>query len=564
MPCGLTNQFVPIRIKQNQVCFMRRKENRMSGKEQDEQKTLRPRFPAEDEPTAFRRITESRAPYPDQVYQAQTEVREAMPAQRIPQWANGGVARKPRHTALWVLMAMLAFAMLCLLGFYAATLYQAYAPFRQKAAILARDTFVQGIYVDGVHIGGMTRAEAENALKAQNQQTDQSLWIRLHVDGLAWTITPSEVPIQRNVSAVLDTAYAIGRQGSRDTIGTGTTPFDYRYAHLYHTGSSHVNLYTSVTYDPENVRSFVRLVEARVNHDAQDAQVATFDFARRVFTFTDERAGAKLNTEDLYRQIIDALDRHVYTATITASAEPVTPRVTKVELMNTFTRVSDFSTQLTNDRNRNTNILLAARAVNGTVVMPGETFSFNQATGQRTVEKGYQPAAAIAGGTTIDEVGGGVCQVSSTLFNAVAMANLAIVERSPHAWPSSYVDAGRDATVNWPDLDFKFRNDSAAPVFIVAYCENSTCAVEIYGAALDAGTSIELVTNVVSVTEPPQTALYENNPTLPHGTNREKIKARTGYDVETYQVFRQNGREIGRQLLCVSRYPMIQQVIEYN
>ena len=84
------------------------------------------------------------------------------------------------------------------------------------------------------------------------------------------------------------------------------------------------------------------------------------------------------------------------------------------------------------------------------------------------------------------------------------------------------------------------------------------------GAALEAGVSIELTTNVVSVTEPPQTALYENNPALPHGTNREKIKARTGYDVETYQVFRQNGREIGRQLLCVSRYPMIQQVIEYN
>ena len=536
----------------------------MPEKRQDGQQTLRPRYPTENEPAVFRRVTENQAPYPDQVYQGQIGVPNAAPAQRPPQWANGGTPRKSRHTALWALAALAAFAALCLMGFYVTTLYQAYPLFRQKAAILARNTFVQGIYVDHVSIGGMTREEAENALKAQARQTDQSLWIRVHVNEHAFTMTPDEVPIRRNVSAVLDTAYAIGRQGSRETIGTGTTPFDYRYAHLYHTGETKVQLFTSVTYDPENVRAFVRTVEQRVNQTAQDAQVATFDFSKRAFTFTDERVGARLKTEELYRQITDALDRHAYTATINASTEPVMPGVTKAELMSTFTCVSSFTTQLTNDKNRNTNIRLAAQAVNGTAIMPGETFSFNQATGQRTVEKGYQPAAAIAGGTTVDEVGGGVCQVSSTLFNAAAMANLAIVQRSPHAWPSNYVDAGRDATVNWPDLDFKFRNDKTTPVFIVAFCESNACTVEIYGAALDAGVTIELITNVVSVTEPPQTPLYENNPDLPHGTNQVKIKARTGYDVETYQVFRQNGREIGRQLLCVSRYPMIQQVIEYN
>ena len=536
----------------------------MSDMDREEGKTLRPRYPAEGEQTAFRRVTESHAPYPDQVYQAEPLRRDAVPNQRVTRWAEGGTPRRPRHTALWVLTALLAFVALCLMGFFTTSLYQAYPLFRQKAAILARDTFAPGIYVDHISIGGMTRAEAENALRNQAQQSDQSLWIRLHVNEQAWTVTPNEVPIRRNVSAVLDTAYAIGRQGSRETIGTGTTPFDYRYAHLYHTGKTNVNLFTSVTYDPEDVRKFVRTMEQMVNRTAEDAQLATFDFKKRLFTFTDEHYGVRLNTEEVYRQIIQALDRHEYTATITAPTEPVAPRMTKAELMNTFTCVSSYQTKLTNDKNRNTNIQLAVQAINGAAVMPGETFSFNQATGQRTQQKGYQPAAAIAGGATIDEVGGGICQVSSTLFNAVAMANLAIVERSPHAWPSSYVDAGRDATVNWPDLDFKFRNDGAAPVFVVAFCESNTCTVEIYGAALGAGVSIELLANLVSTTPPPSAALYENNPELPHGTNREKIKARTGYDVETYQVFLQNGREVGRQLLCVSRYPMIQQVIEYN
>lgn len=534
----------------------------MSEKDHDGQRPIRPRFHAEGEQPVFRRVTENRAPYPDQVYQ-----RPSQPAARpqpVPEWAQGGAPRRSRHTALWALIALLAFAALCLMGFYLVSLYQAYPLFRQKAAILARNTFAQGIYVDQVPIGGMTREEAEAALKSQSEQTDRSLWIRLHVDGQAWTITPAEVPIKRDVSAKLDTAYAIGRQGSRDTIASRTTPFDYRYAHLYHTQTTKVSLFTTVTYDPENVRAFVRMVEQRVNRSAQDAQVETFDFSKRVFTFTDERAGAKLDAEGLYSQIISALDRHEYTATINASVEPIAPKVTKMELMNTFTCVSIFRTKLTSDQNRNTNIRLAAKAINGKAVMPGEIFSFNEATGQRTQEKGYQYASAIAGGTTVDEVGGGVCQMSSTLFNAVAMANLALIERSPHAWPSTYVDAGRDATVNWPDLDFKFRNDKTTPVFLVAYCDANECVAEIYGAALDAGVSVELTTRVVSTTEPPKTALYENNPDLPPGTMQEKIKARTGYDVETYQVFLQNGREIGRQLLCVSRYPMAQQVIEYN
>ena len=536
----------------------------MPDNNRENQTPLRPRYPESAEQPAIRRFTGDRTAYPDQVYQRPTRPQAAAAAKNTQQWARGGSERRSRHTALWALVAFTAFAALCLMGYYVTSLYQAHGLFRQKAAILSANTFSQGIWVDRVHIGGMTRPEAERALNNQAQQTDASLWIRLHVDGQAWTITPNEVPLRRNVSAVLDTAYAIGRQGSRETIGTNTTPFDYRYAHMYYTASTQVNLYTTVTYDPENVWAFVRKVEERVNRIAQDAQVATFDFSSRSFTFTEERQGAKLNAEDLYQRITNALDRHEYTATITASVTPVLPQVTKVELMNTFTCVSTFKTKMTSDQKRNTNLILASKAINGTVLMPGETFSFNEATGQRTAEKGYQYAAAIAGGTTVEEIGGGVCQVSSTLFNAAALADLTIVERSPHAWPSSYVDAGRDATVNWPDLDFKFRNDKNTPVFLVAFCQNNYCHVEIYGAALDAGVTIDLLTNTVSVTEPPDMAAYENNPSLPHGTTREKTKARKGYDVETYQVFTQNGKVVKRQLLCVSHYPMAQQVIEYN
>ena len=253
-----------------------------------------------------------------------------------------------------------------------------------------------------------------------------------------------------------------------------------------------------------------------------------------------------------------------FSAVITASSTPVLPQVTRVELMNSFSLISTYTTQTTSDANRNNNINLACNALNGTVVMPGESFSFNGTTGQRTAEKGYLPAAAIAGGATVDEIGGGVCQVSSTLFNAAAMADLTILSRSPHTWPSNYVDKGRDATVNWPNLDFTFRNDKTTPVFIVAWYQQRKCTVEIYGASLGPGVSIDLTTKLISVTEPPSDPIYQQNPELAPGTVQEKKKARTGYVVETYKVYRQNGTETRRELLCVSTYQMIQQVIEYN
>ena len=154
----------------------------MSENKHDDSAPLRPRYPEGGEQPVFRRVTESRAP--DQVYQPPAQ------PQRAPAWAQGGAPRRSRHTVLWALAALLAFAALCLMGFYAVSLYQAYPLFRQKAAILARNTFAPGIYVDHVSIGGMTRQEAEAALKSQSQQSDNSLWIRLHVDGLDWTITP--------------------------------------------------------------------------------------------------------------------------------------------------------------------------------------------------------------------------------------------------------------------------------------------------------------------------------------------------------------------------------------
>ena len=522
----------------------------------DEQQ-MRPRYQADVQPKA-RQVNHSPAPYPDQAYGTYAPGGDTAP------WASGGAPRRQRHTAFWTIVALVCFSLLCLMGYFISSLYQAYAPFRQKAAVVAQASFAQGVLVDGVHIGGMSRAQAEEALKAGSANGAGGLWLTVQVDGQTWVITPNELPLERNLQSVLDTAYAVGRQGSPETIASSMTPFEYRYAHLYHTVTTPVQLYTTVTYSQEKLWELVRVIENRINQEPVDAQVASFDFSTRSFTFTEDRQGARLDTEQLYAAIAGALDRKEYTGRVTAYSQPVMPNVTKAELMSSFALVSTYTTETTGDANRNNNINLAANAISGTAVMPGETFSFNAATGQRTLEKGYLPAAAIAGGATVDEVGGGVCQVSSTLFNAAAMADLTILSRSPHTWPSNYVEKGRDATVNWPNLDFSFRNDKSTPVFIVAWYSQRKCTVEIYGASLGAGVSINLTTVLTGTTAPPAEPVYENNPLLSPGTMQEKKKARTGYTVETYKVYLQNGAEARREWLCTSNYPMIQQVIEYN
>ena len=273
---------------------------------------------------------------------------------------------------------------------------------------------------------------------------------------------------------------------------------------------------------------------------------------------------AYLNPDLLYRRTAEMLDGGDYHGSLFMTPEKLLAEVTKTELMNSFGLISSYTTSTTSNKNRNTNISLSAQAINGTTVLPGETFSFNAATGERTAEKGYKPATAISGGATRDEIGGGVCQTSSTLFNAVARANLEIVDRSPHAWPSSYVEKGFDATVNWPDLDFKFKNNTDWPIFIIAAYANQKVSASVYGMSLGVDTSIDLESITTRTLPQPEGTNYVINTALNVGESKKTVTGRKGYVVETWKVWYQGKREVRRELLFTSTYKAYQETIEYN
>ncbi len=430
---------------------------------------------------------------------------------------------------------------------------------------LATDRIHAGVYIDGIHVGGMTRDEAVAAVLAVPGSAGSAFDIGVNIEGYMWSVNSSNVPLYRNVEEVVMQAYAVGRSTSSG-MRAGVTPLSQRMNAAKAALETPVAFYTVTTYDRDVVRSMAYSIAEAINRDPVNATVASFDQATKKFSFNSDESGVYVDAEEIYQQVVGRLDSGIYSDTVYVMPEIRLASVTRAELMNSFGLVSSFTTKKTGNTNRTTNITLSANAINGTTVLPGETFSFNRATGERTAEKGYKPAAAIAGGETVDEIGGGVCQTSSTLFNAVVRADLEITSRKPHAWPSDYVPKGEDATVNWPNLDFKFTNNTDWPVFIVAWCDKSakTVTVEIYGKSLANGVSIDLESEVVYKKEPPSETLYVYNPDLAYGTEEQTKKARTGYRVETYKVYSQNGQEVSRVLLHESEYKMYQKTVEHN
>lgn len=194
------------------------------------------------------------------------------------------------------------------------------------------------------------------------------------------------------------------------------------------------------------------------------------------------------------------------------------------DLLSTFK-----TTYSTRDRDRTTNLTLAANKINGTVVMPGETFSYNTVVGERTIAAGYKEAPIYVSGEVVDGLGGGICQITSTLYNAVVYANLEIVERSNHQFVPSYVSASRDATVVYGSIDFKFKNNRDYPIKLVCSVSNGVAKFDIYGLKTADDYDVEISSRITSQTS-------------------------TSTNSEAYKILKKNGQIVSRTLLSKDTY----------
>ncbi len=421
-----------------------------------------------------------------------------------------------------------------------------------------------GVYIDDEHVGGLTKEEAIRKISSLHNDAAGAFDITVSVGNESWHVNSERVPVSRNTEEIVEKAWAVGRSNTSGLKGGAVTPFQEHVNQVADLRTHPSTFATKQDYDHEALRNLTDGIVNYVNREPVNSMVYSFDFNTKAFTFTDDQPGAKIDPDQLYAQLTEVLDSGTTQKELRVVPEKVIADLTKAELMNSFGLISAYTTNTTKDKNRNTNIELSARAISGITVQPGEIFSFNGATGERTAAKGYKEAPAISGGQSKDEVGGGVCQTSSTLFNAVVRADLEIIERNAHAWPSSYIEKGFDATVNWPGLDFKFRNNTNQPIFIVAGYSNRQVTVNIYGMSLGPGVKIDLESELIRTLPQPEGINYVINTSLAPGETKKTVTGRKGYEVNTWKVWYQGNREIKREVLFKTTYKAYQETVEYN
>lgn len=225
------------------------------------------------------------------------------------------------------------------------------------------------------------------------------------------------------------------------------------------------------------------------------------------------------------------------------------------ELLSTFSTKYDAS-----NVPRTTNLKLAMAKLDGVIVSPGEVFSYNKTLGKRTAEEGYKEAGGYAGGRVVQTLAGGICQISSTLYDAVVYANLDIVERHNHMFLAGYVGAGKDATVVYGSLDFQFKNTRNYPIMIKTSIGNGIAKIDIYGIREEVEYQVEISTQILSYNT--YKVIYEEDSSLAAGTEKVTQNGMNGCKSITYKVLKLNGNEVSRTVLSSDSYDPMNKIVK--
>ena len=378
------------------------------------------------------------------------------------------------------------------------------------------------ITVNGIQIHGLTKSEAMEKVLAD----------------MGWKMkvtfgdSTEELPnlMEANVDAVIEEALAKKESGD----------------------------YTVQTDDLDDaVQVEVKALAAKWDVEPKNGSIASYDKSTGKFTFAGAQTGKKIDQEKLTSDIISAMKAGEYAKTITATANEVQPEISEAQARENFKRIGTYTTKTTTNKDRNENIRLACAAINGTIIKPGEEFSFNKVVGPRTAEKGYQEAAAYSGGEVVQEPGGGVCQVSSTLYNAVVFAGLKTTERHAHTYEPSYVTPGEDAMVSYDGYagpDLRFVNNGKTAIGIKASISGQTLTVSIYGnPILEDGVTVSMHSEKIKELDAPAPT-YVEDPTLQPGTEVVAKAATPGSRWQTNLITKKNGQVVSDVLFHNSTY----------
>ncbi len=407
--------------------------------------------------------------------------------------------------------------------------------------------FYPNIFVNGIPLEGRTLDEAASVVTQQVVSLISSWKITLKTqDGQSWDITGDDINMQYDVADQLDQLWAIGHAGASSA----------RYEQVKALEKEPVMRYTTLSYDLTRVTQILTTIKEEVDTPAVNATRVNDDTKWPPFSYTDDVPGQELDITGMNEHICAMIDR-LESGVVELTPTPVQAAVTRDYLEGQIVQLSSYDTTagLTHPERFN-NIEVGTKKFDHLTIKPGETVSFNKVAGKRTYANGYTDALEIVYNEYVTGIGGGICQVSSTLYNAVVNAGLEVVTRTQHSLASSYVPRGLDATVSDDRLDFVFRNNTGADIYIEAqYYKQGNyphCRFIIYGRPDPNGYSYKLESQVVQELPIPEPVYRQDTDAtyvVYDDEEYQSSKGEMGYVVDVYLVtMDKSGLQIDRKL----------------
>lgn len=292
-------------------------------------------------------------------------------------------------------------------------------------------------------------------------------------------------------------------------------------------------------------------IYSEIHKDVQDAH-----YEKSPFKIYPEVIGVSFD-KDLAKELLEN-NQNTYVIQLNYTYPKITINDLGIDIFKD--KLSSFSTNYDiSNKDRSTNLELAAEKINGAILSPGEEFSYNTTVGARTISSGYKEAKIYSNGKVVDGIGGGICQISSTLYNAAMLANLSITKRYNHQFLTSYVAPGLDATVVYGVKDLKFVNSRSYPIKIEMKVSNGIVYCSFYGIKEDIEYDVSLDSQTISITEPE--IKYEYDKSLSPNEQKIKQNGAQGMTINVYKIIKLDGKIISKDLISQDIYNSLEKII---
>ena len=403
-------------------------------------------------------------------------------------------------------------------------------------------TINDGVYIGSVDVGGMTKNEAKTALSDYIESIENTTFTLQGAKGSV-DATAAEMSIKADASTAVDEAMGVGR--------TGNLINRFVQSKKLENGEVSVNMHLSV--DKEKTAQFLYDNKDKLDVEAVDSGL---EKTADGFNYIEGTQGQEVDIVSSVYAINDFLENKWdgKSNEIDLVSTTVEPRGTKEELSKIKDVLGTFSTDFSRSKaGRAANVKNACSLINGHIVYPGEQFSVYSAISPITEDNGYELAGAYENGQVVESVGGGVCQVSTTLYNAIIRAELEVVQRFNHSMIVSYVDPSDDAAIAGTYKDFKFKNNLDDPIYIEGYCSGGIITFNVYGVEMrKEGREVSFHSETVSETEPEIQFNFDGS--QPVGYYSVDQSPHKGIVARLWKTVKENGEVVSDEVFNNSNY----------